>query len=303
VKLWEAHKNLAMFQAERRRLLDNTMLRWHREWAVGNERSQQWFAAAFHLSRLIEAEPADGSHHLRRGIALARLGRKDEAGKDFARARELDVSELALAEAYSSAGQWDDAATIFGRAVEARDATAPVWHRHALLCLRRGDANGYRKACAAMLERYGKTPGLVYANDVAWTCALAPDAVADVAQAVTLARKAKDTAPRDYVICNTLGALLYRANQPDAAIEHLNEAIKLHGQGGTVADWLFLAMAHHQNKHANEARSWLDKAVLGITQAKGLPWTRQLEYELLQREAESLIKPSMPPAEPKPSPP
>src|SRR5262249_30708328 len=44
---------------------------WHRGRAGLYEKEQQWFAAAFHLSRLIEAEPQEGAHYLRRGQALA----------------------------------------------------------------------------------------------------------------------------------------------------------------------------------------------------------------------------------------
>ncbi len=56
------------------------------------ERSRQWFAAAFHLSRLILAKTQDGRHYLRRGKALAGQGKAAEAKQDFDKALTLKAS-------------------------------------------------------------------------------------------------------------------------------------------------------------------------------------------------------------------
>ena len=62
---------------------------------------------------------------------------------------------------------------------------------------------------------------------VAWTCALAPDAVADLSQAITLANKASKKRPNDDLFQNTPGAVLYRAGRFEEAIERLTEADRL----------------------------------------------------------------------------
>src|SRR5262249_32495301 len=64
-------------------------LEWHRHTAAAAERGSQWFAAAFHLTRLVAAEPDDPAHRLRRGLASAHLGRWNEAFADLGKACQL----------------------------------------------------------------------------------------------------------------------------------------------------------------------------------------------------------------------
>jgi hypothetical protein len=52
-------------------------------------------------------------------------------------------------------------------------------------------------------------------------------------------------------------------------------------------------MAHHQLGHADEAKSWFDKAVERAEQEmQSEPaWNRRLTLRLLRKESESLIRP------------
>ena len=52
----------------------------------------------------------------------------------------------------------------------------------------------------------------------------------------------------------------YRAGEWQAAIEALEKSMELR-KGGDAVDWFFLAMAHWQLGHKDEARKWYDKAV------------------------------------------
>jgi len=59
----------------------------------------------------------------------------------------------------------------------------------------------------------------------------------------------------------------------------------------------FLAMAHHRLGHAAEAKNWLDKAMAGAERELRHPtsdasrvWNRRLTLQLLQREAEAVVK-------------
>src|SRR5262249_46078771 len=131
---------------------------------------------------------------------------------------------------------------------------------HALVCLAMGDRAHYRQVCAGILAEFGSTENADVANQVAETCLLAPNATEDLAQAVRLAEKAV-AGKRIFTNLNTLGIALYRAGQLDLSIQRLNEAVQVHGKGGTAYDWLFLAMAHHRLGQADEARKWMEKAV------------------------------------------
>jgi Flp pilus assembly protein TadD len=95
---------------------------------------------------------------------------------------------------------------------------------------------------------------------------------------------------------NTLGAILYRAGRFEAAVQKLNRAVEVHGANGTEYDALFLAMAHHQLGHAEEARRWLrlgtgvDPLAAQTPSAPGgTPWITRLEIEILRREASAMI--------------
>jgi tetratricopeptide (TPR) repeat protein len=173
----------------------------------------------------------------------------------------------------------------------------------------------------------------VSATIVAWTCALLPNNVEgfdnrntlnqskeptgfmEIVKArpepsgytglVQLAQRAAAELPRDYVAARAYGAILYRARQYEAAVSQLNAAAKLRREPSPSV-WLFLAMAHHQLKHDEEARKWLNDAVNWIDQAAQkkpagaeardvlpwdkLPWNERFALEILRREAEALLK-------------
>jgi predicted NACHT family NTPase len=80
-RLWiarESPKDQEKRRREQQRL-------WRRQQAAEAERGGRWFAAAFHLSRLIEAEPADASLYARRGKAHALQGHRARAAADLRR--------------------------------------------------------------------------------------------------------------------------------------------------------------------------------------------------------------------------
>jgi hypothetical protein len=52
---------------------------WHREQAQQSLQSENWFAATFHLERLLQRYPWDANLHLQRSLALQNLGRTAEA--------------------------------------------------------------------------------------------------------------------------------------------------------------------------------------------------------------------------------
>jgi WD40 repeat protein/Flp pilus assembly protein TadD len=299
VRVWTAPQDPAAWQAERRQGLADGVPAWHRARANESLSAGQWFAAAFHLGRLIEAGPATGLLHFLRGTALAQLARTAEADKEFEKALELkkNLPELTQAEAHAMLAHWDEAAKLYARAVQEPTAPPVVWYRYALLCLGADDRAGYSKACTTMVERFGKSPDPAIANQVAWSCALGPGALSDLNPAVESVRRATQAKPDDYSLRNSLGAVLYRAGQDPEAVKELNESIRLNPAGGTSIDFLFLAMAQHRLGKTEEARKRLDKAVAAHDKQAPATWTDRLEWQVLHREVESQLK--VPSPEPK----
>src|SRR5260370_650818 len=71
---------------------------------------------------------------------------------------------------------------------------------------------------------------------------------------------------RDASTLGWLASAQYRGGRFEDAARKLQEAIRIHGQGGYVGTWLFLAMAHKRLGRHDEARKdfekfagWFDK--------------------------------------------
>jgi uncharacterized protein HemY len=74
------------------------------------------------------------------------------------------------------------------------------------------------------------------------------------------AERALRLSPKNGIIMNTLGIAYYRTGHWQDAIDTLEKSMALR-LGGDANDWFFLAMAHWQLGHKDEARQWYDKAV------------------------------------------
>jgi hypothetical protein len=84
--LWiarESPEEQAKRLAEQRRLDRELQAVWHTNQAADAEKAGRWFAAAFHLSRMIYADPASPSLYARRGVAHALQGRRYKAAADL----------------------------------------------------------------------------------------------------------------------------------------------------------------------------------------------------------------------------
>jgi tetratricopeptide (TPR) repeat protein len=104
-------------------------------------------------------------------------------------------------------------------------------------------------------------------NNEAWRLAAHPEAKSrNPLRAVELAQQAVELAPKQGPYWNTLGVAHYRAgNYPDS-VAALEKSRQL--QAGQLAafDDFFLAMAHWQLGHKDEAHSW---------RAKGVEWVQK----------------------------
>jgi tetratricopeptide (TPR) repeat protein len=242
---------------------------WHRREADECGASRQWFAARWHLDRLLALDPRDAALCGRRG------------------------------QLYAEQAQWSAAAADFTRAIELQPAWSTEWWQQGVLAhLAAGDAAGYRRLCELLASRLDPRDNPAV-EKLAALCLLAPGALADMTWVVQLAEGVAARQPKAPRHHHTLGALLYRAGRYREALERLQVAARLRGSNDHVHDQLFLALTYRALHNAPEARRHLDRAeqLLARTTPENAEaggsaaWDARLELQLLRREAEALLAP------------
>jgi tetratricopeptide (TPR) repeat protein len=133
----------------------------------------------------------------------------------------------------------------------------------------------------------------IAANNRAWCLATSADLrLRQPAEALELAKKAVAIAPGTCSFLNTLGVAQYRAGDHKGAIESLEKSLAL---GARALNSVFLAMAHWQLGHKDEARSWYDKAAEWMEKEK--PRNAEEFLRFRAEAAELLGIPEKPPPE------
>ena len=172
-------------------------LAWHRARAEEELKGARWGDAVAHLDELIEAEPTYYPTVVARGHALAELGR------------------------------WQEAAGAFDHALKLGETDPWIEHCCALAWLAAGDVSGVRESVERMLARSERVPSAGRLRWLAWTCALAPEAVRDlepVLQRVASLPENEDPDDRFVTLC--LAALRFRTGNDNAAITLFSELTK-----------------------------------------------------------------------------
>ncbi len=199
-----------------------------------------------------------------RAQALTAMGRSTEAVAAYTKAIELSPEDFSSyserGATHTALGNWDAAAADFVKCTNLQPDSSSAWGRLARVQLRAKGIVAYRGVCRDMFQRFGETKNPATAHDVAWVCALGPEAVSDLKRCMVLAEQAVAAKPESAAY-TTLGAVLYRRGQFPAALEQLDKGVLSEGDGGTARNCLFLAMTHYQLGHAKEARGFLEKAV------------------------------------------
>jgi serine/threonine-protein kinase len=199
---------------------------------------------------------------------------------------------------------WAQAAELFARALQGGQAdNGHFLFEYAALLLLAGDRPGYVKACADMIEKYGKNGG-PRAYHLARASTLAPDAVADASLPGRLAEKELHAAAKQFWSLTEQGALAYRAGRYGDAVSLFEQSLKVDAKPGrAVLNWLWLALAHQRLGQTEEAQRWLRKGQAWLDEYRdgmparaeqelGLHFHNWLEAHVLRREAEALIQPA-----------
>jgi tetratricopeptide (TPR) repeat protein len=274
---------------------------------------QRWFAMAFHLERVLKAHPSEGALYFQLGRAHAGQRLWDRAVADYTRALERGYRTWRVyflrSEAHAEAGRLKEAAADLAAARPEAGDDLQVWHRQAVALLALGDVAGYKKVCADLVARLGKSAAVDRVNDVVWICLLHLDSGIKAAPLADLAEKVVAKQPKDARFRTTLALALSRAGRDAEALEQLNKSLE--GRGGEILpeEWLLLGMVHQRLKHTDEARSWLAKAGKALDELKtsaadtpdpasATPWVLSVEMDLFRREAETLL--GAPPQKPPP---
>jgi tetratricopeptide (TPR) repeat protein len=253
----------------------------------------------------IEPPEVDARSHVLRARAFAGLRRSSNAVDEYDDAlrhmpNDIQVqleSHRARALYLVHLKDYRAAADEFGKASALEPDDARLLDAEAITLAATGEMDGYRQACAKMMDRFDSSSDSDAANEVTHACVIRPDALPDMNRLIPLAR----VAATHYVgSVRMLGSAQYRAGQYREAIESFEEAAKL----GRVTpfDWYFLAMAHYRLGHADDARrmlanaaAWIDKAdhrdpndLSGSGPSWG-GWDEKVTVPMLRSEAETLV--------------
>ncbi|MFI5461294.1 MAG: tetratricopeptide repeat protein, partial [Isosphaerales bacterium] len=259
-------------------------------WARSLVQVKEWDEAAKAYLAIIQLQPRVLLHRLN----LAAIYLQPTAPEKEVRSERLEAASLCLAEAGKE---------------EYLSQQSLLWGRLALVQLAAGKIDEYQATRARMFEAF-KTPLGNDANNVAWAVALVKGTPEGAERAIKLAEKAVSAFPQNFNYLNTYGAVLYRAGKRAEAIKILEQATNKRAMAfnlspddrayGNALDKLFIAMAQYTPLQPEQARQTLKSAVQTIdrvkpTQQSETPeqvlarvWAR-LEFEVLRREAESLI--------------
>jgi tetratricopeptide (TPR) repeat protein len=308
------------------------LLAWHQRGADECEAAKRWTGALAHLERLLDREPKHTEYRARRardfealerwqdaaaeyrkaveaqperGDLLAGIGRAEYQLKKWAAATDwlsraiVKMPEAAdlyalRGRAEAEVGQFEKARDDLGKAIGLGMNDAATWHQQVLLRLAAGDLDGYRKACLRMARRFGDSDDPTTIHLVAWTCSLAPEAVADLMPVLRRAERAVKNHPKTPKLERSLAALLYRTGKFAAAAVRLEETLKQHEEGAALEN-VIVAMTYQRLDRAAEAKTRLEQAPKDEDAAiRALPWEERLALKLLRSEAAGLIEAKKP---------
>jgi serine/threonine-protein kinase len=237
---------------------------------------------------------------------LAKLpeGERQRWQQLWAEVKELAARDpilvMELARAHVARKEWARAAAHYAKiCTEVSTTRGEIWFEYAAVQLLLGDVAGYRGSCKRMLE--GAPSALQLRSYlVARACTLAPDSVEDPALPELVSKQELEQFRTTFWSRTEQGALHHRAKRYEEAIRMLDRSIQAESRpGAAVLNWLWLALTYQKLGDVDEARRWLDRAVVFLdAQGDELPANADalnlhvhnwLEAHILRQEAERLL--------------
>jgi eukaryotic-like serine/threonine-protein kinase len=318
----------------------DNVLAWHDAMVGANEISFHGDAARWHLDYLLKARPQDGMLHARRAGTFHRYQDDVQTRKELELARELGGLSVArdwcaeraenlerlhqheaalwyrqwIADADSSdplaldnlghclarLGRFDEATEQFRRAVQLAPERIEFQRDLSMARLAVDDRDGFRKACARMVELAETSGDREAAHTAALSCVFDADAVSDWGSVVRLAARTADWYEGDYRI--HIAALL-RAGCIDEAVQRPWATPTPYAH--VVWEWYFHGMLFLRAGRLAEARPILEQKFNMIDfMDQAMPkdpnskvWSDWIYYVLchtLRKEAEALLRAAEP---------
>ncbi len=259
-------------------------------------------------TQIVERTGTDVAYH-DRGHLYMQLNNPERALLDFAKSIDLDPGNThnwetrgaCRAHAFAELGRWNEAIADFEKGKELFPKEPYGHYVAALAQLGAGNIEAYRVGCNEMINRFAVSEEAAAGFWAAWTCALSPEALSDLAPAISLARRAVDSDPLAPNYLQSLGTLLFRNNQTQSAIKYLSQAARNHDRSDPKIEsspayaYYFLSMAHFRLKNITVAEQWLAKADAQrqseLSDDVNPPaWNRRLTLKLLHDEAKRSLE-------------
>ncbi len=279
---------------------------WHSDRAAAAERRYDLFAAEFHLSRAIAADPKEGELYARRGLVRAKLGDHVRSDTDLARVDAALVRNYRLqrAEFYVGQKKYAWAAADF-RATRPLDFSKEItyeiarhWEKEALVRLAGSDLAGYRALCAELRDEVRKQaprmppkqgPGSSFPSSLAGLACLAPGTFTGPGELLALAGEMTPAEIVKHWGKGTYGQMLYRAGRSADALKYL-EGVTEKDAFPEPWDLYFLAMAYARTGDLCAATAALHSGEqLRKSAWENILWEQVLHGEILRREAEAVL--------------
>jgi tetratricopeptide (TPR) repeat protein len=193
---------------------------------------------------------------------------RDEAIRFYTAALSIRPGHTAtaclLGRALHRQGRLDEAIALYRKTIESNPRSVYAYWGHAEALEAQGKLD---EAIALLREASESRPDDTdFLNELAWRLATCHRPELRLpSRAIELGKKAVALAPRQATYWRTLGVAEYRAGHWIDAVGALTESMSLLGGDelniGMSPNGFFLAMAHWQLGHKDEARKWYDQSV------------------------------------------
>ena len=217
-------------------------------------------AAVARIERQALLEPRSAAIQLLLGRAYQASGERAKAEQAYLKSLEIDPGAApayyALGQLYGAAKEYDRAIAQLDKALEKRPDQPAALMLKSIAQQLKGDAAGAREGYEKIVKLNPRFAPA--ANNLAWM--LAEDGPGqDLSRALLLAQSARDAAPQDPQVADTLGWVQYKKGAYPSAETLLHEAAEKLPANGEVL--YHLGMAQAKLGKAAEARASLQKSL------------------------------------------